>query len=188
MKNADEHLVLKAQQGDNNAFDKLVKKYQDKVLYLAYDLVGSYDDAQDIAQNAFLRAYHNLNRFKGEASFSTWLYRIVVNLTIDFRRAETRKRQILIEEPIDEYEKNTFKDKQKGPDQLLELKDINDQIEIAINKLPHHQRVAFVLRHYYDMSMKEIAEILKCEPGTVRSHLFRATNKLRAELKEFMTA
>ena len=190
MNDKEKQLVLKAQQGNSKAFGKLVKKYQDKVLYLAYDMLGNYDDAQDIAQNAFLKAYKGIGNFKRQSSFSTWLYRIVVNLSIDFKRAKSRRHQISIEKPADDYEQsieNTLKDEYKQPDQLVELKDFNKQLEIAMEKLPYNQRMAFVLRHYHDMSMEEIATILECKTGTVRSHLFRAINKLREELKEFET-
>ena len=190
MKEKEKQLVLKAQQGNNRAFGKLIKKYQNKVLYLAFDIIGNYDDAQDIAQSAFLRAFKNIRNFKMQATFSTWLYRIVVNLSIDFNRARSRRRQISIEKPLDDSEqslKNILKDKHKQPDQLLVLKDFNKQLEKAVNKLPHNQRIAFVLRNYHDMSMNNIAEILECKTGTVRSHLFRAINKLREQLKEFET-
>ena len=188
MSNKEKQLISKAQQGSNRAFGKLVNKYQDKVLYLAYDLIGNYNDAQDIAQSAFLRAYKAIKNFKGQSTFSTWLYRIVVNLSIDFKRAKSRKRQISIEKSLDNSEQsieNILKNKYKQPDQLLELNDFNIQLEKAIDKLPYSQRTTFVLRHYHDLSMKEIATILECKTGTVRSHLFRAINKLREELKEF---
>ena len=98
MKDKDKQLLLKAKKGNKQAFGKLVLKYQDKVLYLAYDLVGDYSSAQDIAQNAFLRAYKGLTDFKEKSSFSTWLYRIVVNLSIDYRRAQSRRRIVSIDE------------------------------------------------------------------------------------------
>ena len=188
MKNKDKQFVLKAQAGDKKAFGKLVKKYQDKVLYLAYDLIGNFDDAQDIAQNAFLRALNGINNFKSQSSFSTWLYRIVVNLSIDFKRAKSRKRHVSIEKSQDEDAKsieNILKDNYLQPDQIAELKDFTKQVNNALKKLPHNQKTAFILRHYHDMNMQEIAEILGCKPGTIRSHLFRAINKLREELKEF---
>ena len=190
MKDKETQLVLKAQQGNNKAFGKLVKKYQDKVLYLAYDMIGNYEDAKDIAQNAFFRAFRSIRNFKGKSSFSTWLFRIVINLSIDFKRAKSRNRQVSIEKPLDDSEQpleNILKDKHKQPDQLLELKDFSKHLEKAAEKLPHNQRVAFVLRNYHDMDMDEIAAILECKTGTVRSHLFRAIHKLREELKEFKT-
>jgi len=189
MNDRETQLVHKAQQGNKKAFGKLVKKYRNKVLYLAYDLVGNYDDAQDIAQNAFLKALNGIRSFQGKSAFSTWLYRIVVNLAIDFKRSKTRKKQISIETSITENSEisieNILEDKHIPPDRIVELKDFNVHAKKAIDKLPNNQRVAFILRHYHDLSMKEIAAVLECEPGTVRSHLFRAINRLRDELKEF---
>lgn len=191
MKDKDWYLVLKAQHGNARAFGKLVKQYQDKILYLAYDLLENYNDAQEVAQRAFIRAYKSINSFKGQSKFSTWLYRIVVNLSIDFKRAKSRRHQIsmnkLPDEDSDQLLKTELKDQKKRPDELLELKEFNIHLKKSLRKLPHHQRVAFILRHYHDMSMKEIANILGCKDGTVRSHLFRALNKLREDLKEFDT-
>jgi len=184
----DEQLVLKAQQGDDKAFGKLVKKYQDKVLYLAYDLVGNFTDAQDIAQNTFYRAFRSIKNFKKQAKFSTWLFRIVVNTAIDVQRAESRKYKIMTKQSLDDPENlisMTIKDAGRLPDQMLVLKDFNEQLENALNELPERQRVAFILRHYHEMSMKEIATVLNCEAATVRSHIFRAIHKLRELLKEY---
>ncbi|MBN2008615.1 sigma-70 family RNA polymerase sigma factor [candidate division KSB1 bacterium] len=189
MQENERELVKRAQQGDRRAFGKLIQKYQDKILYLAYDLVGNYDDAQDIAQNAFLRAMNGIHAFKAQSSFSTWLYRIVVNLSIDYKRSVKRKKQLSIDEPTSDDMEQSYKEilneNDKLPDEITELKDFEYHVQRIVETLPQNQRVAFVLRHYHDMDMPEIAKVLNCKTGTVRSHLFRAISKLRTSLKEF---
>ncbi len=189
MKTDDRQLVINAQNGDQKAFGKLIKRYQDKVLFLAYDLVGNYSDAQDIAQNAFMRAMRGLSSFKAQSTFSTWLYRIVVNLTIDHKRAISRRRTYSFDEHTSEDSDQSYVDlfdsDDKLPDEIAELKDFDRQVKQIIESLPHNQKVAFVMRHYHDMDMTEIANVLNCKPGTVRSHLFRAIAKLRSSLKDF---
>jgi len=189
MADIDQKLIQKAQRGDRRAFGKLVKKYRNKVLYLAYDLLGNYDDAQDVAQSVFLRVFSGIRNFKGKSSFSTWLYRITVNLSIDFKRSKYRRSSVSIDKNIRDEDdpmpgKIILRDKDKDPLERLEIKDLNEQIENALDTLSEQQREAFVLRHYHGMSMDEISKILECKPGTVRSHLFRAINKLREYLKE----
>ena len=97
MADIDQKLIHKAQRGDRRAFGKLVKKYRNKVLYLAYDLLGNYDDAQDVAQSVFLRVFSGIRNFKGKSSFSTWLYRITVNQSIDFKRSKYRRSSVSID-------------------------------------------------------------------------------------------
>lgn len=184
IKDTDWQLLSKARQGNKKAFGQLVEKYQDKALYLALDLIGNFDDAQDIAQNAFLKAFEKLSDFKGQSAFSTWLYRIVVNLAIDHRRAEVRRHRYVIKTFDENIGLLNAHDPEILPDRKAETENYHELIKKMIHELPEQQRIAFTLRHYHGMSMKDIAEVIQCQPGTVRSHIFRALNTIREKLNE----
>ncbi|OQX96125.1 hypothetical protein B6I21_01875 [candidate division KSB1 bacterium 4572_119] len=189
MINSDAKLVEKAKMGDDRAFGKLVRQYQNKVLYLAYDLIGNYVDAQDVAQNVFMRAFKSLSMFQEKSSFSTWLYRITTNAAIDFQRSRKRKHAISLNQPTSD--KNGDRDlidfletKDMPFDKRIENLDMKDLIEETAKQLPPQQRAAFILKFFHDKKTDEIAEILDCDPVTVRGHILRATTKLRDQLKE----
>jgi len=188
MKNPDDKLVTKAKMGDSGAFGKLVKRYQNKVLYLAFDLVGNYYDAQDVAQNAFYQAFKNLPFFKEQSTFSTWLYRITTNAAIDFQRSKKRRQAMSLNQPLTENKEDrelidTLKDKTKPFDKRLEDLDLKELIKKTTETLPPQQRAAFVLKYFHDKPTEDIAEILNCDPITVRGHILRATLKLKKQLK-----
>ncbi len=188
MKISDDKLVEKTKMGDNRAFGKLVKRYQNKVLYLAYDLVGNYYDAQDVAQNVFYQAFKSLTFFKAQSSFSTWLYRITTNAAIDFQRSKKRRQAMSLNQPMsgkkDDRELiDTLKDSNKPFDKKVEDLDMKKIIKKTTESLPPQQRAAFVLKYFHDKPTEEIAEILNCDPITVRGHILRATLKLRKQLK-----
>jgi RNA polymerase sigma-70 factor, ECF subfamily len=188
MKNSDDKLVKKAKMGDSQAFGKLVKIYQKKVLYLAYDLVGNYYDAQDVAQNTFFQAFKNLPFFKGQSTFSTWLYRITTNAAIDFQRSKKRRQATSLNQPMsDDKEDRELIDSLKDSTQLFDKKmenlDLKELIKRETESLPPQQRAAFVLKYFHDKPTEDIAEILKCDPITVRGHILRATLKLKKQLK-----
>ncbi len=188
MKISDDKLVEKAKMGDNRAFGKLVKRYQNKVLYLAYDLVGNYYDAQDVAQNVFYQAFKSLSFFKAQSSFSTWLYRITTNAAIDFQRSKKRRQAMSLNQPMSDKKDDrelidTLKDSSKPFDKKVEDLDMKEIIDKTTESLPPQQRAAFVLKYFHDKPTEEIAEILNCDPITVRGHILRATLKLRKQLK-----
>lgn len=182
----DFKLVRAAKAGGKSAFGKLVVKYQKKVFYLAYDLVGDYEDAKDIAQEAFIRAYEKLAQFEERAKFSTWLYRITVNLAMDQHRR--RKRH-----PLESLEDNIRTiEKAKKAEQIEEAKrsysklqtsQQREYIDEALQKLSENQRRATVLKYFHRKSSKEVAEILGCSESTARIHLFRAMRNLKRHLK-----
>ena len=189
MKNSDAILVKKAQLGDSRAFGKLVTRYQNKVLYLAYDLVGSYIDAQDIAQNSFFQAFKNLAFFQAKSSFSTWLYRITTNAAIDFQRSKKRKHAVSLNQPVSEKEDereviDTLMDRNLSIDKSIENQDLKKLIAQTAENLAPQQRAAFMLKFFHEKRTDEIAEILNCDPVTVRGHILRATLKIRKLLKE----
>ena len=188
MKNSDDKLVHKAKMGDSRAFGKLVKRYQNKVLYLAFDLIGNYNDAQDVAQNVFFQAFKNITFFKSQSTFSTWLYRITTNAAIDFQRGKKRRKALSLNQPLSEDQDDrelidVLPDDNRPFDEQLEACDLKKLIEKTTESLPPQQQAAFVLKYFHDRPTEEIAEILNCDPITVRGHILRATLKLRKQLK-----
>ena len=184
-KESDLQLVQSAKAGKRDAFGKLAKKYQNKVFYLAFDLVGDYEDAKDIAQEAFIRAYEKLSQFEERAQFSTWLYRITVNLAMDLHRRRKRRPHEPLEGNIREIERQK-KDEQeeegRRSEMQLQTTAQRQQLEIALQKLSKHQRVATVLKYFHQKSSKEIAGVLGCSENTARIHLFRALRNMKKHL------
>jgi len=178
-------LVQLAARGDEQAFEQLVKLYEKRVYTMALRLVGNPDDAYDISQEAFIRVYRSLKGFKGEAKFSTWIYRIVSNLCIDFNRRSKRIRQVPLEHTDDE---ETFEisipDDRYDPVKEYDRAEISLAIEKALTTLSHEHREIFIMRELNGLSYAEIAEIMLIEEGTVKSRLFRARERLRSALLE----
>ena len=182
MIDSDSQLIHKAKSGNKHAFGILVKKYQEKILYLAYDLTGSYEEAKDIAQEAFLKAFRKLGQFEERSKFSTWMHRITYNLAIDYHRRKQRNpHQSIDEDPSSIQstpaliEENAINSLEKA----LEVEEVKAQLEAAIQKLSPNQRTATVLRYFHQKSSKEIAEIMNCAESTVRIHIFRALSNLK---------
>ncbi len=188
IKENDSKLVANSKLGDRRAFGKLVKKYQNKVLYLAYDLIGNYVDAQDVAQNVFLQAFQNIPYFRDEATFSTWIYKITTNAAIDFQRGKRRRRSLFIDQPQYEEQQKLSIENIEDPYQSIEKKiensDLKRLIAKVVEQLSPQQKAAFVLKYFHDKSTEEIAKIINCDPVTVRGHILRATTKLRKKLKD----
>jgi len=187
----DDELILKAQKGDSYSFDLLVKRYQKKIYYLAYRLVKNHDSADDIAQETFIHAYYAIKSFKVGLSFYTWLYRICMNLSINFLK---RQKFVIPESrfvhtgkrPLEE-EANPLEREVTTLDPLSELasKELGNKIERALDSLPPKYKAVLILRIYEDLSYEEIARTLKISIGTVMSRLFRAREKMKSMLKEY---
>ena len=187
----DDELILKAQKGDQSSFDLLVKRYQKKIYFLAYRMVKNHDSADDIAQETFINAYFAIKSFKMGYSFYTWLYRICMNLSINFLKrqkfmitesqfAQTGKRQL--EEETSPLEREATR---LDPSDRLALKELENKIEKAMDSLPPKYKAVLVLRIYEDLSYEEIAKTLKISLGTVMSRLFRARVRMQEMLKEY---
>jgi len=185
----DEILLIKrAQRGDNLAFDELVRKHDRQVLKLALSLVNDTEDAKDVYQEVFLRAYRAIGRFKFKSEFYTWLYRIVVNYSLNFRERRGRRQYVPLEEQVEGEEESwkiVMPDGQRNPEERILDSEISTQIERAMDKLSPQQRTVFVLRHYHGHKLGEIAEIMDCSEGTVKSYLFRATQKMKKLLRSY---
>ena len=170
-------LIRRAQQGEMNAFRELVERSKANVHRLAYDLTGSRHDAEDLAQEVFVKAFRSIASFRADAAWGTWIYRITVNACHDHRKRR---------KPTDEYDEAddgaAGDDQSPGPDRQAEAEVMKRHIEEALDRLPEREREVFVLRHYHDLPLKEIADALRLAEGTVKSHLFRAIQQLRREL------
>jgi RNA polymerase sigma-70 factor (ECF subfamily) len=184
---ADElSLIRRAQEGDRSAFDALVRLYDKNVLRLALQVVGSPEEARDLYQEAFLKVYRSIGHFRSEAKFSTWLYRVVMNVCLDhLRRQKTRK-----EVPVPQSEEGEPEFLQTVPDERPTLnperathsKEISQRIQSALERLNPRERMVFELKHYQGLRLRAIGEICKTSEQTVKNCLFRATQKLRLEL------
>ncbi|MBE0434495.1 MAG: RNA polymerase sigma factor RpoE [Methylomicrobium sp.] len=185
----DKDLVLRVQQGDKSAFDLLVIKYQYKIVQLVNRYVKDPSEAQDVAQESFIKAYRAIGNFRGDSAFYTWLYRIAINTAKNYLVARSR-RSSDYEIDIDDAEQIHNAPELKGmdtPEQHLLNEEILETIKAAIEKLPEEMRIAITLREFEGMSYEEIAEAMECPVGTVRSRIFRAReaidNKLTPLLK-----
>ena len=188
----DTVLVRRAQQGDTGAFEELIRNYDGRILRLAMHLTNSTEDAQDIYQETFLRAYRNIERFRFECSFYTWIYRIVTNLCCDYlRHKQFRSRFAYSERSSGEDEREDTvleraSDQRAGasPERAALNGELRKQILWALNKLSVSERQVFELRHYEGLKLQTVASILNTTENTVKTMLFRATQKLRLRLAD----
>ncbi len=183
-------LIREAQGGSRTAFDSLVRQYDQAVLRLAMHLTGSEQDAQDIQQEAFLKAWRYLGNFRFECSFYTWIYRIVTNLCLDHLRRRKARREdqaVVIDASGEEMDLLTnVSDDRAGanPARELERKFLGQSILIALDALTPRERMVFELKHYQGLRLRTIGEMLNTTEETAKNTLFRATKKLRARLAE----
>lgn len=184
---ADEALVRRAQEGETQAANELFSRYQDKAYAIAYSLCsGHAQEAQDVVQDAFLKAFKNLKGYKGQASFYTWFYRIVVNTYLDAAKRRTRWARLF---PFSRREATEARVGGRQPDPLTLYSGnaLQQDVDQAMRLLPVMQRLVFQLKVLEGMSIAEIAEVTGTAEGTVKSHLFRATHALRTALKDWAT-
>ena len=184
----DEDLVLRVQQGDKSAFDLLVIKYQHKIIQLVNRYVKDPSEAQDVAQEAFIKAYRALGNFRGDSAFYTWLYRIAINTAKNYLVSRSRRSsdyQVDIQD-AEALENAPQLQGMETPERLLLNQEIIDTIKTAIDKLPEEMRTAIMLREFEGMSYEEIAEAMDCPVGTVRSRIFRAREAIDNKLNPLL--
>jgi RNA polymerase sigma-70 factor (ECF subfamily) len=186
----DTVLIREAQAGDRRAFEELIRHYDRAVLRLALHLTRSEADAQDIYQEAFLKAYRNLGSFRFECSFYTWIYRIVSNLCLDhLRRKQVRKEDapVVRDESGTEHDLlEQVPDQRAGanPERDLLRRELGSRIAQSLEKLTPRERMVFELRHYHGLKLRTVGEILNTTEEPAKNTLFRATQKLRAVLAD----
>ena len=184
----DQELVQRVQQGDKQSFDLLVLKYQNRIIKLVSRYVREPSDAMDVAQEAFLKAYRALPKFRGDSAFYTWLYRIAINTAKNHLVAASRRpAEAFLENAdgdaidIEELQKDIA-----SPEHLILANEIKETIVDAMNKLPEDLRVAITLREVEGLTYEEIAEAMECPIGTVRSRIFRAREAVDTKLKPLL--
>jgi RNA polymerase sigma-70 factor, ECF subfamily len=183
-------LIRQAQAGDRSAFDALVRQYDQGVLRLVLRVAGSADEASDLFQEVFLKVYRSLSHFRFESRFSTWLYRVVTNVCLDYLRRKKTRREVqppAPEEGQPEYF-NTLADDRASldPERALRSKEIATRLRGALNRLSPRERVVFELRHYQGMKLRAIGQMCGTSEETAKNCLFRATQKLRSELGDLI--
>ena len=178
---SDWDLVQRFQEGDRSVFNQLVLKYRNRVMGIATRMLGDRVEAEDLAQDVFVKVYHGLQGFQGESLFSTWLYRVTANSCLNHRKK--RKREFQVAEAMDDPEPIPS-DRTSNPHTLLERKELKVVLEKAIGALPQEQRMVLILRDIEGLSYEEIADSLRLELGTVRSRLHRARMLVQASIKE----
>lgn len=185
----DEELVEKAQEGDVLAFEELVNRYHSKIYGLTYNMTSNREDAEDLTQDVFVKAYEALPRFKGKSSFYTWVYRIAVNKTINYRKKRNRKRALSLDQfdqeikLDDAYHDLTTKG---SPLRNISLSELQKKLNEALQNLSEKHRTVVVMHDMQGIPHEDIAKVVKTSVGTVRSRLFYARKQMQAELAEFM--
>lgn len=189
---SDAELVARARRGDADAYGRLVRRHFDRVYGLVYNMLGHRQDAEDVVQTAFVRAYLALGRFRGDAAFSTWIYRIAVNTALSALARRGRQRaEISLSDLGEDAERDPVwlklaaADTTASPSRRLSIKELQARLNEALQKLSEAHRTVVVLHDIQGLRHEEIAEILGTRVGTVRSRLFYARQQLQAELTEF---
>ncbi len=180
-------LVERCRKGDARAFEELVNLYEKKVYNLAYRMTGNAEDARDITQDAFIKIYSSLSSFRGDASFSTWLFKIVSNMCLDELRRRRRRSFVSLDEPLRQEDGDLprqMPDVRMNPENEVEKRHIQAMVHRAILSLTEDHRMVIVLRDLQGFSYDEIAEMMDCSLGTVKSRLNRARLALRRQLQK----
>lgn len=185
----DRELVLRVQRGDKRAFDVLVRKYQHKIIKLVTRFVRDHDEALDVAQEAFLKAYRALPGFRGDSAFYTWLYRIAINTAKNNLVAQARRPpgSDVDRQDAEQYDGQSYLKELATPERLLLRDEIEATVLATIDALPDELRMAITLREFENMSYEEIAQTMDCPIGTVRSRIFRAREAIDAKLRPLLS-
>jgi RNA polymerase sigma-70 factor, ECF subfamily len=181
----DEDLVERAKNGDLSAFEELVERYRQKAYHIAFDFTRDREEAKDLSQEAFLRAYTKLARFDGRSGFYTWFYRILVNMCLDYRRWKKRTAAESYEEKVEVYGEASHSPA-PSLDEHVMAREMSERVGKALDSLPPKQRTVFILKNHRGLSIKEIAELMQAAEGTVKVHLHRAVTALRRSLADFL--
>ena len=183
----DEELVTLCQSGQGEVFEILVRRYMEKAFRIALDFTHNTEEAKDLSQDAFLRAFSRIKQFDGRSSFYTWFYRLVVNLCLDY----TRRRGRVVWERLENEADGAvtpagLTDTVSGPDQEAMAGETKRRVDLTLEAMPKKQKTAFLLRNHQGLSISDIAKVMKTTEGTVRVYLHRAVAALRQSLVEFV--
>ena len=178
---ADSDLITRAASGDPAAFQSLVERHRSMVYRVAYQFAGNHHDAEDIAQEVFIKVYRSLDKFRQDAQLTSWLYRIVMNACIDHRRRQLPAGSAPFGEEAEQRLLNSVEEA-PGPEARAYAGELGEVLASEINQLPHGQRVVFVMRHHQGLKLSEIADALGLAEGTVKRQLHAAIHRLRRAL------
>jgi len=182
MTSTDEELVARSVGGDHDSFNQLILRWERPIYALAYRTIGREEDARDVCQETFLRAFRALPKFRREAKFSSWLYRIALNLCRDWARKERRAPLVQLPEDMDLMEMAAAAEPSESIEDLVARKDLTRRVEKAMALLPEEQRTAIVLKEYHGLTFQEIADLVGCPLSTVKTRLYQGLTVLRREL------
>ena len=188
MEFTDLAFVARARGGDNDAFRVLVERHSRPLFRLAFRMTGNQQDAEDVVQDSFLRAYRQLGKFDERASFGTWLYRIAVNCSLDLVRSRKRRSERMAPEDSEmEDPVLSLPAQAPTPDRLAMSGEVRERVAEAMNELSASERTAFVLRHFEGMCIEDVSQVLGCQPGAAKHSVFRAVQKLRRALEPLVS-
>ena len=182
MTSTDEELVARSVSGDADSFNQLILRWERPIYALAYRTIGREEDARDVCQETFLRAFRALPGFRGQAKFSSWLYRIALNLCRDWLRKERRAPLVQAPEGVDLVELAAAAEPSESIEDLVARKDLSRAVERVMARLPEEQRTAIILKEYHGLTFQEIADLVGCPLSTVKTRLYQGLTVLRREL------
>src|SRR5881398_2900084 len=180
----DEELVARSIRGDADSFNELIVRWERPIYALAYRQIGREEDARDVCQETFLRAYRALSGFRGQAKFSSWLYRIALNLCKDWVRRERRTPVVDMPENVDLMDLAAAAEPSESIEDLVARRDEMRVVQRAMARLPEEQRTAIVLKEYHGLTFQEIADLVGCPLSTVKTRLYQGLSVLRRELEK----
>ena len=184
MTSTDEELVARSKGGDADSFNQLILRWERPIYALAYRVIGREEDARDVCQETFLRAFRALPGFKGEAKFSSWVYRIALNLCRDWMRRQRRAPTVQMPEGVDPIEMASERGPVESIETLVERRELSGVVEEAMALLPDEQRTAIILKEYHGMTFQEIADLQGCPLSTVKTRLYQGLSVLRRHLEK----
>lgn len=180
----DEELVARSMNGDADSFNQLVRRWERPIYALAYRVLGREEDARDVCQDTFLRAFRALGGFKGQAKFSSWLYRIALNLCRDWIRRQRRAPTVQLPEDVDVAELAAADGPTESIETLVARRELGRAVAVAMASLPEEQRTAIVLKEYHGLTFQEIADLQGCPLSTVKTRLYQGLSVVRRQLEE----
>lgn len=183
MRWSDEELVARSIGGDLDSFNQLVLRWERPIYALAYRVIGREEDARDVCQETFLRAFRALGGFKGQAKFSSWLYRITLNLCRDWIRRERRTPVTLTPEGVDLSDRAVGQEEAESVEDLVSRRLLGRAVAKAMAGLPGDQRTAIILKEYHGLTFQEIADLLDCPLSTVKTRVYQGLSVLREQLE-----